>query len=33
MRFIENRLRQAFSFYGTPIKIVIKPREKSVRRK
>jgi GTP-binding protein len=33
IRFIENRLRQAFSFYGTPIKIVIKPREKSVRRK
>ncbi|MDR3128342.1 MAG: ribosome biogenesis GTPase Der [Bifidobacteriaceae bacterium] len=28
MRFIENNLRKVFSFYGTPIKMTIKPRPK-----
>ena len=28
-RFLENRLRQAFGFEGTPVKLIFKPRRGS----
>ena len=28
-RFLENRLRQAFGFEGTPVKMIFKPRREA----
>jgi GTP-binding protein len=32
-RFLERRLREKFGFAGTPIEVVVKPREKGVKKR